>query len=64
MAIDFAPGMRVLIRDEEWMVERVDTNEMGALALHCLGVSPLVKDRESIFLTDIENPSSPLIRQR
>lgn len=49
MAIDFAPGMRVMIRDEEWMVERVDTNEMGVLALHCLGFSPLVKDRESIF---------------
>ena len=60
MAIDFAPGMRVLIRDEEWMVERVDTNEMGALALHCLGVSPLVKDRESIFLTDIEKSIIPV----
>ncbi len=60
MAIDFAPGMRVLIRDEEWMVERVDLNEMGVRVLHCLGVSPLVKDRESIFLTDIEKSIIPV----
>ena len=52
--IDFAPGMRIIIRDEEWMVKKVEINNLGNKALHCIGVSPLVKDRESIFLNDLE----------
>lgn len=52
---DFAPGMRVLIRDEEWMIRKVETNTMGNKALHCVGVSALVKDREAIFLNDLED---------
>lgn len=52
--IEFAPGMRVIIRDEEWMVKKIEINNLGNKALHCVGVSPLVKDRESIFLTDLE----------
>ena len=52
--IDFAPGMRTIIRDEEWMVKKVETNSLGNKTLYCVGVSPLVKDREAIFLTDLE----------
>ena len=50
----FAPGMRVIIRDEEWMIKKIDTNEIGEQALNCIGISPLVKDKEAIFLTDLE----------
>lgn len=46
--------MRVLIRGEEWLVKRVDTNTLGNQALHCYGVSSLVKDREAIFLEDLD----------
>lgn len=46
--------MRVIIRDEEWMVKKAEKNSMGVYALHCSGVSPLVKDRNLIFMTDIE----------
>ena len=53
--IEYAPGMRVIIRQEEWMVKKVEMNNMGNQALHCVGISPLVKDKESIFLTDIED---------
>ena len=53
--IEYAPGMRTIIRDEEWMVKRVEKNNMGNDALYCIGVSPLVKDKEAIFLTDLEN---------
>lgn len=53
-SIEFAPGMRTVIRDEEWMVKKVEINNLGNKALHCVGVSPLVKDREAIFLTDLE----------
>ena len=52
--IEFAPGMRTIIRDEEWMVKKIETNSLGNKALHCVGISPLVKDREAIFLTDLE----------
>ena len=51
---EFAPGMRTIIRDEEWMVKKIETNSLGNKALHCVGISPLVKDREAIFLTDLE----------
>ncbi len=52
--IDFAPGMRVIIRDEEWMIKKAEKNTMGVYALHCIGVSSLVKDRSAIFMADIE----------
>jgi superfamily II DNA or RNA helicase len=53
--VDYAPGMRTVIRDEEWMVKKVETNSLGNKTLHCIGISPLVKDREAIFLTDLED---------
>ncbi len=52
--IEYAPGMRLIIRDEEWMVKKIDTNEIGEKALNCIGISSLVKDKEAIFLTDLE----------
>ena len=51
---DFAPGMRTIIRDEEWMIKKITTNSMGNKALHCIGVSTLVKDKEAVFLSDLE----------
>ena len=53
--IDFVPGMRVIIRDEEWMIKKAERNTMGVYALHCTGVSSLVKDRSVIFMADIED---------
>lgn len=52
--IEYAPGMRLIIRDEEWMIKKIYTNEIGEQALNCIGISPLVKDKEAIFLTDLE----------
>lgn len=52
--VEYAPGMRTIIRDEEWMVKKIEKNSMGNPALHCVGISPLVKDREAIFLADLE----------
>lgn len=51
---DYAPGMRTIIRDEEWMIKKIDKNSLGNKTLHCIGISPLVKDKEAIFLTDLE----------
>ena len=52
--IDYAPGMRTIIRDEEWMVKKIEINSLGNKVLYCVGISPLVKDKEAIFLTDLE----------
>lgn len=52
--VDFAPGMRTIIRDEEWMIKKIEINSLGNKALYCIGISPLVKDKEAIFLTDLE----------
>lgn len=53
--IDYSPGMRVIIRDEEWMIKKVETNSLDRKTIFCFGISRLVKDREVVFLTDLEN---------
>ena len=50
----YAPGMRVIVRDEEWIVKQVINNDIGNHSLHCIGISPLVKDKTAIFLSDLE----------
>ena len=50
-----APGARVVIRDAEWLVRKTDRTATGALALHCLGISEIVRDQKAIFLEDVED---------
>jgi len=50
----FAPGARVVIRDAEWLVRKVDRTSTGGQALSVVGLSELVKDKEAIFLTEID----------
>ena len=33
---------------------KIEKNSIGNQALHCIGISPLVKDREAVFLSDLE----------
>ncbi|TZG09273.1 MULTISPECIES: DEAD/DEAH box helicase [Comamonas] len=54
--ISFAPGARVVIRDEEWLVRRVDPSTDGGWLLTCDGISELVRGREALFLTELEGP--------
>lgn len=49
-----APGARVLIRDEEWLIRRVDPSSDGGELLVCDGVSDLVRGRTAHFLTQLE----------
>ena len=49
-----APGARVVIRDAEWVIRRVDRCPDGGYQLVCDGVSELVREREAIFLDSIE----------
>ena len=53
-AVKYAPGMRIIVRGEEWMVKKVETNSLGNQTLHVVGLSQLVKDYDSMFLVDVE----------
>lgn len=54
--VALAPGMRVLCRDAEWLVTRVDPSdyENKHFAVHCVGADDLVRGHESIFLTQLD----------
>ena len=52
--VSYAPGMRIIVRGEEWMIKRVETNSLGNQTLQVIGISSLVKDYESRFMTDLE----------
>jgi superfamily II DNA or RNA helicase len=51
-----APGSRVVIRDEEWLLRRVDPSSDGGQLLACDGLSDLVRGRSALFLTKLEGP--------
>ncbi len=53
--LPYAPGARVVIRDEEWLVRRVDPSSDGGYLLSCDGVSDLVRGRAAQFLTVLED---------
>lgn len=49
-AVKYAPGMRIIVRGEEWMVKKVDTNSLGNQTLHVIGISQLVRIMIQCFL--------------
>ncbi|MGV3485568.1 MAG: DEAD/DEAH box helicase [Planctomycetaceae bacterium] len=50
------PGSRVLCRDAQWHVKSVSPAnvEHTEFAVHCVGVDPLVRNHETIFLTQLD----------
>ncbi|EQC02946.1 hypothetical protein [Aeromonas salmonicida] len=42
---NFAPGMRVVIRDAEWRIRRADNSGDGGHLLTCDGISELVRGK-------------------
>ncbi|MBC7619081.1 MAG: DEAD/DEAH box helicase [Candidatus Saccharibacteria bacterium] len=50
-----APGARVVIRDEEWLIRRVDPSTDGGWLLTCDGISELVRGQSTLFLTALED---------
>lgn len=55
----FAPGLRVEIRDAEWVVKRADLTSNGTHSVLVTGISELVRSREARFLTELD-PIKPL----
>jgi hypothetical protein len=45
----------VLIRDAEWLVRRVNATSTGDHSLEVTGLSEIVRDRDAVFLTTLED---------
>ncbi|NMF86943.1 DEAD/DEAH box helicase [Aromatoleum petrolei] len=58
--LPFAPGARVVIRDEEWLVRRIDPATDGGWLVTCDGISELVRSQSALFLTELEDKISVL----
>ncbi|MBK8979643.1 MAG: DEAD/DEAH box helicase [Planctomycetes bacterium] len=51
-----APGARVVIRDEEWIVRQARRASVGGWRLDVTGTSELVRGRDASFLSDLDPP--------
>ena len=60
MINSLAPGSRIIARDEEWLVQRVDLTPSGAQLLTVTGLSPLVRDKEAKFIDQVEALDEPI----
>lgn len=49
-----APGARVVIRDAQWIVRKVEPTQGSGKVLYCTGLSEIVRDKEARFLTRAE----------
>ncbi len=49
-----APGSRIVVRDAEWVVRRVDICSDDSKKITCEGVSALVRGRQAVFLDSID----------
>lgn len=52
--LTFAPGARVLIRDEEWLVKATLPTVGDGVAVRVVGISELVRNHEALFLSDLD----------
>lgn len=51
----YTPGMRILCRDAEWLVTRVETvSSDHDQVVYCVGVDDLTRGHESAFLTQLD----------
>lgn len=52
----FSPGMRVLCRDAEWLVTRVESaSSRQDQVVHCVGADDLTRGHEAAFLTQLDS---------
>lgn len=50
-----APGARVEVRDEDWLITRVQQTKADGLLVRALGLSELVRDQEATFFTELDD---------
>ncbi|MGS2619532.1 helicase-related protein [Micromonospora sp. LZ34] len=51
----FAPGSRIVVRDEEWLVRSVKTGTADGTMIKAVGVSEFVQDVEATFFTALDD---------
>lgn len=51
----FAEGQRITVRGEDFMITKIKPSDNGTNIIHAKGLSELVKDKEFVFDTAIEN---------
>ncbi|MBK6809965.1 MAG: DEAD/DEAH box helicase [Sandaracinaceae bacterium] len=51
----FAPGSRILARDEEWIVRTARQTRFGATSVQVTGISELVRGHDAVFLSDLDD---------
>ena len=55
MNLNIAPGARVRIRSEEWLVRTAEPSADGGRLIVCEGISDLVRGFEAHFLTELDD---------
>ena len=50
----YAPGARLVVRDEEWIVRSVRATDTGGMAVAVTGLSELVRNKQAIFLNELD----------
>ena len=53
-SFNIAPGARILVRSEEWLVRNAEPSADGGRLLFCEGISDLVRGIDARFLTTLE----------
>lgn len=54
--LTIAPGARIVVRTEEWLVRNVEPSADHGSLITCEGISELVRGVEALFLTKLEDP--------
>jgi superfamily II DNA or RNA helicase len=51
---NIVPGARIEIRDAEWLVRRTERTSRSGNIIYAVGISGIVRDKESIFVESLE----------
>ena len=58
--ISLSPDARVIIKDAQWLVRKIDKTSTGRHAISVVGISELVKDKEAIFMV-LDGQAKPMM---
>jgi hypothetical protein len=55
MTLAIAPGTRVVVRDEEWLLRNVRETKSDGLRVEVTGISDLVRDQDAVFFEQLDD---------
>ena len=53
--LSIVPGARIAVRDAEWLVRKTEMSARSGRVIHVVGLSNIVRDKESIFIEKFED---------